>query len=215
MSLHSEDAPRRAARRRRRTSEEIMDRLLRAAEEEFEAFGYAGATTAAIARRAEVTEAQLFRCFRSKAALFREAIFKPLDRHFMEFNARHLGSAHGARRDREIARLYITELQQFIARHRGMLIPMVMARTYARGAAEEVAEIASLRAYFDRGAALLAEDGAPATDARLIVRVSFAAVLANVMFKDWLFPAGLASDVEIQESVIDFVIQGLERFQPG
>jgi len=199
------------ARRKRRSPEEIMDLLLQAAEGEFKKYGYSGATTAAIAREADITEAQLFRYFSSKAELFQESIFKPLDRHFAEFNARHLHGARGAQSDRRIARIYITELQQFIAEHCEMIRSMVVAQSYASEGTNGVAEIGSLRTYFDHGAAILSDGpfrGLTA-DPRLVVRVSFAAVLANVMFKDWLFPNGLASESEIRESIIDFVIDGL------
>jgi hypothetical protein len=39
--------------------------------------------------------------------------------------------------------------------------------------------------------------------------VSFVAVLASLMFKDWLFPAGMASEEEIREAIADFVIDGI------
>lgn len=197
-------------RKKRRSSEEIIDRLLQAAEQEFEKSGYVGATTAAIARQAEVTEAQLFRCFNSKAELFREAIFKPLDRHFAEFNSRHLTAAPGMRNDRQLAMLYISELQQFITEHAGMLMSMVVSQAYASDGAG-LAEIGSLRAYFDRGAAMLslATNQRATKESRLLVRVSFAAVLANILFKDWLFPKGMARQEEISESIIDFVIDGI------
>lgn len=198
------------ARRKRRSSEEIVDQILQAAEKEFKKSGYVGATIAAIAREAAVTETQLFRCFASKSELFREAIFKPLDRHFADFNARNLSSA-GLRNDRQTARLYIGELQEFISEHAGMLKSMVVAQIYAPEGADGVAEIGSLKAYFDRGAAMLslARYPRPTRESRLIVRVSFAAVLANIIFKDWLFPKGLAREEEIQEAIIDFVIDGI------
>ena len=53
-----------------------------------------------------------------------------------------------------------------------------------------------------------------AVDAALMVRVSFAAVLANVMFKDWLFPKGISSDGAIRDAVIDFVIDGIRANEP-
>jgi AcrR family transcriptional regulator len=198
-------------RKKRRSSEEIVDRLLQAAEQEFKKSGYVGATIAVIAREAEVTEAQLFRCFSSKAELFREAIFKPLDRHFAEFNSRHLTAVPGMRNDRQMARLYIKELQQFLNEHSGMLMSMVVAQAYAADGTDGVAEIGSLRAYFDRGAAMLslATNQRATKESRLIVRVSFAAVLANIIFKDWLFPKDLAREDEISESIIDFVIDGI------
>ena len=48
------------ARRTPRSSQEIMNRIVKAATREFGRHGFAGATTAAIARNADVTETQLF-----------------------------------------------------------------------------------------------------------------------------------------------------------
>ena len=44
---------------------------------------------------------------------------------------------------------------------------------------------------------------------RLLVRVSFAAVLGCVLFKDWIFPEGLAADEDISAAIVDFVIDGI------
>jgi AcrR family transcriptional regulator len=199
------------ARRPRRSSEEIEGRLIRAAEEAFKRHGYAGATTATIARLAETTEAQLFRTFDSKAALFREAVFKPLNDHFERFNAEHVASDPQGAASRDNARLYITELQRFIADHSQLLMTLIVAQAYGSGDAGGVESIDSLRAYFDRGAAIqrnrIGSD--PKVDPRLMVRVSFAAVLANVMFRDWLFPEGMASEEEIGAAIIDFVLDGI------
>jgi hypothetical protein len=46
-------------------------------------------------------------------------------------------------------------------------------------------------------------------DPKLMVRVSFATVLACVMFRDWIFPAGLASDKAIHAAINDFVLEGI------
>lgn len=206
-----------APRRKRRSPEEIMDRLMRAASEEFRRSGFAGATTANIARNADVTEAQLFRYFGSKAELFREAIFKPLDEHFQKFNAGRVTSARDPTDHRELSRLYITELQEFIGEHAQMLMSLVVAQTYAPGSTQGIAGIDSLRTYFERGAATMTSRiGAdPAVDPKLMVRVSFAAVLACILFKDWLFPAGLATEDSISAAIIDFVIDGISANQHG
>ena len=76
--------------RQRRSPAEIRERLLRASRKEFERCGYAQARTAAIAQRAEVTEAQLFRYFPTKSALFQSAVFQPLNQHFADFVTQHL-----------------------------------------------------------------------------------------------------------------------------
>ena len=71
--------------------------------------------------------------------------------------------------------------------------------------------IDSLQSYFARGAALM-ERRTPAkakVAPKLMVRVSFAAVLSCILFKDWMFPAGIASEQEISDAIIDFVLDGI------
>lgn len=198
-------------RKKRRSSEEIMERLVGAAREEFKRCGFAGATTAAIARNADVTEAQLFRYFDSKADLFREAVFEPLNKHFSEFNARYPTDAASGENVREHVRLYITELQQFLDEHSKLLLSLAVAQIFTSGSEQGVGEIESLRHYFDRGAAMMSNrvEKDPKVDPQLLVRTSFAAVLGCVIFKDLIFPAGLASDADISTAIIDFVIDGI------
>lgn len=216
------------ARKKRRSSEEIMEKLVGAAREEFKRCGFAGATTAAIARNAEVTEAQLFRYFESKADLFREAVFEPLNKHFSEFNARYPTAAAREESIRDRAQLYITELQQFLDEHSKLLLSLVVSQLFTSGGlqgaggqgarGQGVEEIESLRHYFDRGAAMMSSrvEKNPKVDPKLLVRVSFAAVLGCVMFKDWIFPAGLASDDDIGTAIIDFVLDGISvNADPG
>ncbi len=205
-------------KRTRRSSEEIMERLVTAAREEFKRSGFVGATTATIARNAEVTEAQLFRYFDSKADLFREAVFEPLNKHFSEFSAQHPTDTQAVENIRENARLYIAELQQFLDEHSKLLLSLVVAQLFTSGSLQGVGEIESLRHYFERGAATMSSrvEKNPRVDPKLLVRVSFAAVLGCVLFKDWIFPEGLAGDEEIKSAVIDFVIDGISiNTDPG
>ena len=198
-------------RRKRRSSEEVADRILEAAAEEFELAGYSGATTAAIARRAEVTEAQIFRFYASKQELFRAAIFTPLNRHFAEFHAANIARPGDSGSMREMARRYIGELQDFMEEHSRMLMSLIVASAYTPESTDGVEGLEGLRAYFDQGAAVMAKrvGGEAKVDPRLMVRVSFVAVLARLMFKDWLFPKGLASEEAIREAIVDFVIDGI------
>lgn len=199
------------ARKPRRAPGEIRERILQAAGEEFKSFGFSGATTLNIARRADVTEAQLFRYFGSKPVLFREAVFEPLVRHFDEFNAKHVHGMPESIALRENARLYISELQHFIRAHSKMLMSLVFAQTYAPFTTPGVGEIDSLQSYFAKGAAMMSRrSGEKAkVEPKLMVRVSFAAVLSCILFKDWMFPPGLAGEEEISEAIIDFVIDGI------
>jgi AcrR family transcriptional regulator len=210
--LASEGADAKTPRRRRRSSEEVADRILEAAAEEFELSGYSGATTAAIARRAEVTEAQIFRFHASKQDLFRAAIFTPLNRHFADFQARTVADPEAGRDGHDLARAYIGELQEFMARHSRMFLSLVVANAYSPGATGGIDALDGLQAYFDKGKAMMtARVGeSPRVSPELMVRVSFAAVLANLMFRDWLFPPGLAGEDEIREAIAAFVIEGIE-----
>jgi AcrR family transcriptional regulator len=199
------------ARRRRRSAEEIRGRVLSAAAQEFEVAGYSGATTAAIARRADVTEAQIFRLFDSKGELFREAVFQPLNEHFAQFQARYETEGASGESVRELARRYINELQDFMGEHSRMLMSLIVAQAYSQTAAESLTDIEGLKAYFEQGRATMKArtTGAPKVRPELMVRVSFAAVLASVMFKDWLFPPGMATEKEIREAIADFTIDGI------
>jgi AcrR family transcriptional regulator len=198
------------ARRKRRSPEDLRNKILQAAGDEFRRCGYAGATTAAIARQADVTEAQLFRYFGTKAQLFREAIFKPLDEQLSNFVASHM-APDSAESVQEQSALYIDELQRFVAENSEMLTSLIVAQTYAQESGAGVSAIASLGDYFDRGAATMTErlKSEPKVAPKLMVRVSFAAVLACTMFKDWIFPPGLATEAEIRAAVSDFVREGI------
>jgi AcrR family transcriptional regulator len=200
----------RAARRKRRTRDDILERIVRAAVEEFKQYGFTGTTTAAIARKAEVTEAQLFRCFGSKSNLFREAIFKPLDAHFLQFIHDNLSDDGAGTSIREITHRYTSELQRFIREHSDALTSLVFAQNYDSTPQRGMAEIQSLSTYFDRCAAITAArmHGKPRFDLQMMVRVSFVAVMGCVLFKDWIFPPGLADDEDITAAVSNFVLSG-------
>lgn len=198
-------------RRTRRSTEEIRERILEAAGNEFERSGYSGATTAVIARRAEVTEAQIFRCFDSKAQLFEAAVFEPLNRSFAAFNAHMLGAEQQVESFRDGSPGYITALQEFMDRHSKALMALVMARAYEKAAGAQQTIGDDLREYFEIGAAAMRRRVGenPRVAPELMVRVSFAAVLGCALFRDWLFPPGLASDEAIRRATIDFVVDGI------
>ncbi|MET0364408.1 MAG: TetR/AcrR family transcriptional regulator [Sphingobium sp.] len=197
-------------RRKRRSTEAITDLVIRAANQEFGRHGYVGATTAAIAREADVTEAQLFRLFGSKEALFKAAIFQPLNEHFSRFLSDEMVAVGKTGSVRTSSHHYIDALQDFMEDNARVLMSMVVASAYSQDSRQQVSEMEGLRAYFDRGAELMARRvGKDAkVDPQLMVRVSFAAVLASVMFRNWLFPEG-TTDADIRHAVAAFVTDGI------
>jgi AcrR family transcriptional regulator len=185
--------------------------MVEAATEEFKRYGFEGATTAGIAARAGVTEAQIFRYFESKSALFHETVFQPIERHFLDFNDRHLAEIGNPVTLEELTRAYTGELQRFIGEHSDLLTSLVVVETYNAAAAHGVGRIDSLQSFLERAAAQMSKriKGKPAVDPRLLVRVCFASVLASVIFKPWMFPQGLASDEQIRSAVSHFVLNGV------
>ena len=202
---------RHGAKRKRRSRPDILRRIVEAATEEFNTCGFAGATIAAIAGKADVTETQLFRYFPSKSALFRETIFNPLDQHLLNFIASQAANNPGKAGIREQNALYTTELQQFIREHVDMFTSLVVAEKYGAAITHGVSRINSLAAYFEHCTDSMAKRmrRKPRVDPRLMVRVTFAAVLGCVMFREWIFPRGLAKDDEIAEAINDFVLEGI------
>jgi AcrR family transcriptional regulator len=204
-------------KRKRRSQDELMSRMLEAAAAEFKQNGYSGATTAAIARKAGVTEAQLFRYFGSKANLFREAVFRPMDEQLLEFTNRHFAE-HGETADfHDNAAAYMGALQKFLSEHAEVLTSLMVAQIYGSMEGQGLGAITGLAKYFERNARVMQSRlTEPAkVDPKLMVRVSFAAVLACVMFKDWLFPPGLGSEEEITNAINDFVLEGLSANAEG
>ena len=201
----------RKKRRPRRSTEEIIERVMQAACEQFEQHGYVGTKTAAIARKARVAEALIFSNFGSKAKLFHDSIFKPLDRHLEAFCATHLVEPGDTQGLREETRQYILELRQFIGRHDRMFRSLVAAQLYGSDNVRGLSEIAGLHNFFSRAAATAMQrlTGKPKIHPRLLARVSFATVLACVIFREWLFPAKLASEREIAAAISDFLLDGL------
>ncbi|MFD1959854.1 hypothetical protein ACFSHP_14070 [Novosphingobium panipatense] len=98
-----------------------------------------------------MTEAQIFRLHASKQALFRAAIFTPLNRHFADFQAR---SASDPGKGRDVAAAYIGELQEFMARHARMFLSLLVTNAYSPEASAGIDALDGLQDYFRQGEAM-------------------------------------------------------------
>jgi AcrR family transcriptional regulator len=198
-------------RRARRSTDEVIDLIIEAARGEFERNGYDGAKTAEIAKKAQVAEALIYSNFGSKAKLFHDSIFKPLNQHFLQFCATHLVDADDTERAREWTRQYTLELQQFVRRHSRMLRTVIAAQMYASEDVQGLSQVEGLHDFFSLTSAISMKrfPDKPKIHPRLVSRVSFATILTCVVFKDWLFPEGLASDEEVSAAVSDFILEGI------
>lgn len=197
--------------RSRRSTEQVREEILRAAEAEYSRYGFSGATTAAIAAGAKTTETQIFRYFSSKAELFREAIQRPLDNHLKNFMSQAFADMGDEASLEGHARSYIEELQDFISAHHRMFLSLIMAETGKRGEVQGMAGIDALHDYFSRGAEVVRErtGGADKLPPELMVRISFASLLGCVLFKDWLYPEGMADEEVLRQATTRFVMDGI------
>lgn len=204
-------------RRPRRSTEEITGRLLDAAVHEFAANGYAGARTAAIAQRAGVVEPLLFKYFGSKANLFERAIFQTLDRHYRNFVENDPADAAGGDGWEEQTREYIGQQQDFLRENARLFMSLVVHESFDAEGGHGVEGMSGLQEFLDKMAEFADTRVADpsVTDAKLIARISFASLLACVLFRDWLFPKNIAPEHKIRSAVIDFVLKGADLGPPS
>ena len=212
MTPTSRKRPIRKPVARRRTGEEVVERLRGAASREFGNHGYSRTKTADIARSAGVSETLLFKYFGSKAGLFNETVFGPIERHFEEFTqrTREEFAAGGDRKD--IGKRYILEMQEFLRSHSDALMLLIMSRSFENGEVNGIDKVSSLHHYFRNTSEIARKriEGTPRIDPRLVACISFATILSCELFRDWLFPEGWGTDEEIHEAVADFVFGALE-----
>ena len=93
-----------------------------------------------------------------------------------------------------------------------MLVSLLVARLYARDNVAGLGQFDGLQDYFARATAATAKRRGRNVDldSELASRISFATLLAGVIFKDWLFPEGLASRERIGEALSKFVMDGID-----
>ena len=75
---------------------------------------------------------------------------------------------------------------------------------------EGLSQVDGLHDYFSQAAAMAMNrrSGKPKVDPKLLGRFSFATIMACVIFKDLLFPEGLATEDEISTGMTDFIMYG-------
>lgn len=199
-------------RRPRRSGEEVARLILEAATDSFTSKGYQATTTGEIARSAGVAEPLIFKHFGSKANLFNCVVFKPLEDHFEQFMNTHQPVNGSAEEKMRFRQEYTIELIGFISEHADMFRSLLASQLYYSEGVRGIGHLEGLQNYITRTIETakshtgLRKDNA---DPHLMVRVSFSAILSTVLFKDWLFPKGLASDKEINTAIAEFIMGGV------
>lgn len=199
-------------RRPRRSSEEVWRLILEAATDSFTSKGYQATTTGDIARAAGVAEPLIFKHFGSKANLFNCVVFKPLEDHFERFTSTHK-AVNGTPEEKMLFReAYTLDLIDFIAEHADTFRSLLAAQLYYSEGVRGLGNLEGLQNYIARTidtAKSHTGGRKDIIDPHLMLRISFSAILASVLFKDWLFPKGLASDKEIKAAIAEFIKGGV------
>jgi AcrR family transcriptional regulator len=168
------------SKRPKRSTQELRRRLLAAAAELFATRGYGGTTTKEIARRAETTEAAIFRVYRSKEELFNAAIMSP----FETFMGRYAGEwlpdpTRGT--PEEALREFAEDLYTLVSQHRPIFTAIVTNGFIGQG----------IQPLFDRleqvSTAIRDEYGLR-WDTPIAARAMVAMVATMAAFEDVLYP---------------------------
>ncbi|HEY2831388.1 MAG TPA: TetR/AcrR family transcriptional regulator [Sporichthyaceae bacterium] len=113
-------------KRPRRASTDVRELLLRAARDEFLTKGYSGATTKAIAARAEVSETVIFNQFQDKSGLFTAAFLAPFAEVVTEYLEARKDPAHSSERQR--VERFVDHLSRLAREYRPILISAIAQR---------------------------------------------------------------------------------------
>jgi AcrR family transcriptional regulator len=198
--------------RSRRSPATVRLLVLGAARELFAEQGYTQVSTREIARRAGVTQAQVFRHFGSKAMLFVEAAYRPFHDFVTDYVRRWAEQGHGANTSAHDTEVFVDGLYRLLRENCGLL--GAMSESATEGAPELAAATAVfLREVFDQleGEVVLESGakGSKSMDAAYAVRFSFALVFGVSMLGEALFPpSGQSSRALIVEEMSGFILRG-------
>ncbi len=197
--------------RSRRSPATIRSLVLRAAHELFAEQGYAEASTREIARRAGVTQAQVFRHFDSKAGLFVEATYRPFHDFVAGYLRRWAERGHGAESSARDTEVFVAGLYRLLLENRGLL--GAMSASSAGGPPELAAATAAfLREVFDRLEREVAlESGAKGDktmDPAYAVRFTFALVFGVSVLDQALFPSEGPDHALVVEEMSGYILRG-------
>jgi AcrR family transcriptional regulator len=190
--------------------------LLEAAREIFSEQGYTRASTRAIAERAGIAEALLFRNFGSKAALFSEVALGPFKDFVEQWKNIHPGPDE-ARSERELAVDLISHAYALFSENRGLIVTYIATSVFEPEVTRLEASPMFLEAIDTLARWAESEFVEPRGLGPMNVLVANRAVIGMVMsmalFDDWLLQGeGVRpSQREIIEEMTELILHGLDR----
>ena len=204
----------------RRSSEEVRGLLIQAARELFGEQGYSGVTTRQIAERAGVSEAILWRQFRTKANLFNIAVADPIALFISDFLQSYrpyldtLSETDPLPPPERGAHSFFGGLYDVLREQKDLMMTLMAAQAFdphifesSGSGAAPLAELYKALAGFS--GEVLAAHGLE-VNAPMIVRMSIGLVLAVAVFDDLLFPDDpTASREEVVDEMVRLVFYGV------
>jgi AcrR family transcriptional regulator len=191
--------------------------LLGAARTTFATRGYARTSTREIADAAGVSEALLFRHFGTKAKLFELAILHPFHAFLDAYVDGQPVDITDPPPPPEIpSHDYVETLYDLLSENREIVIALLAARAYEVDLTTEP----KLSNALDRLQALvefeMAQRGLTDIDVPVTIRLTFALVVSQAVFADWLFPEGKRPARKlIVDEMVQFMVHGLARHAAG
>jgi AcrR family transcriptional regulator len=204
----------------RRSSEQVRSLLVEAASELFGENGFSGVTTRQIAERAGVSEAILWRQFRTKAALFNVAVTEPIVQFLSDFVQQYRSYAKSIQGTEPLlppehgASMFYGGLYDVFRAEKSLIMTLLAARAFdphilaAHGdGTEPLAEI--YNAISDFSGEILERYGIT-VDINLIVRLSIGMILAAAVLDESVFPDGpVTSRDQVVDEVVRLVFHGV------
>jgi AcrR family transcriptional regulator len=206
----------------RRSSEEVRSLLVKAAGELFGENGYSGVTTRQIAERAGVSEAILWRQFRTKAALFNVAVTEPIVQFLSDFVQQFRTYAESIDGTEPLlppeygADVFFGGLYDVFREEKSLIMTLLAARAFdpqileAHGAGAGTAplgEIYNMVSDFSGG--ILEQHGIK-VDINMVVRLSIGMILAAAVLDELVFPDGpKKSRDQVVDEMVRLVFHGI------
>jgi AcrR family transcriptional regulator len=179
--------------RQRRPRGEPRRLLLAAAKDVFNRKGYAGASTREIADLAAVSETLIFRYFKSKAGLFREAVVRPFVALIDEEIERLSSRTDRAELTREDTRDFVAAMYDVFREHRALAALVFAADALVESELSASGVIDEVRAAIDRFVSYASEEARavgkalPPASHDLAIRGHMAMVAGVATFGPWYF----------------------------
>jgi AcrR family transcriptional regulator len=204
----------------RRSSEEVRNLLVQAASDLFGENGYSGVTTRQIAERAGVSEAILWRQFRTKAALFNVAVTEPIVQFLSDF-VQQFGAYAESIRETEPQMppeyggdTFFGGLYDVFRERKALIMTLLAARAFDPHILEDhgadtapLAEIYNAVSAFAGG---ILEQHHIKVDINMVVRLSIGMILAAAVLDELVFPDGpKKSRDQVVEEMVRLVFHGI------